>query len=156
MNKMVSESINDFLNYDDPAEDIVDAEDLEGIEDIENADLPEEELEVEDMSDEFTQAFRAELSISEFNRLSFFIKLKTGEEFEAIPMAEMDGSKAFLFKIEDQIRKIPLSNIADAQEIIGDEYEEDVIENENPDDEEEGCPYCGHPNCDGDCDNNDD
>ena len=151
---MVSESVNDFLNHDEPVEDIIDAEDLEGIEDIENADLPEEELEVEDMSDELAQSFRAELSIPEFNRLSFFIKLQSGEEFEAVPMAEMSGSKAFLFKIGDQIKKINLSNIVDSQEIIGDEFEEEEV-NENFDDEEEGCPYCGSRHCDGNCEDDD-
>jgi len=116
MKNVVSENINDFLNRfeDEPVSDIPDSE-IEGLEDIEAAEFPEdangeEYIEVENSTDQMINAFRTEIIIPEFNRKNYLLKFKDGREIEGTPMAEL-SSGDFLFKVEGQLKKIKLSDI---------------------------------------------
>ena len=119
--KMVSESINDFLNYEEdlvPNEDFEEEiEDVEYTEKIEDADFPEDEdgeeyIEVENRLDEMDRDFNRQIELPEFSRTPFAIKLIDGREFEGVPMARLNAAQAFLFKIDGQIKKIKAEDIA--------------------------------------------
>ena len=180
MKNVVSENINDFLNRfeDEPVSDMPDSE-VEGLEDIEKAEFPEdangeEYIEVENSTDQMINAFRTEIIIPEFNRKNYLLKFKDGREIEGTPMAEL-SSGDFLFKVEGQLKKIKLSDILnfntfeeESEEEINEDFSEarfvrESIEDEEEEedlgymyDEEEGCPYCGNRHCEGNCEDEED
>jgi hypothetical protein len=175
MKNVVSENISDFLNRfeDEPISDIPDSE-VEGLEDIEAAEFPEDEIEVENSTDQMINAFRTRILIPEFNRKNYLLKFKDGREIEGTPMAEL-SSGDFLFKVEGQLKKIKLSDISnfndleeEPEEEISEDFSEarfvrESIDDEDEEedlgymyDEEEGCPYCGNRHCEGNCEDEED
>lgn len=130
MKKMVSESVNDFLNYEEdivPNDDSSDENmDVEYEENIEDVDFPEDEegeeyIEVENGLDEMNRDFNRQIELPEYTRTPFIIKLKDKREIEGVPMAKLSSGQGFLFKIEGQIKKIRVEDIARYQMVIKEE-----------------------------------
>jgi hypothetical protein len=77
------------------------------MEDMENLDSEEASI---NKLEEIKIFLRNELLVPEFNRMGVKC-LYQGQKTEGIPMAELSVSNSFLLKIDNQIKKIPLSDI---------------------------------------------
>ncbi|MDD5649172.1 MAG: hypothetical protein PHF86_01960 [Candidatus Nanoarchaeia archaeon] len=77
------------------------------MEDMENLDSEEASI---NKLEEIKIFLRNELLVPEFNRMGVKCFYQ-GQKTEGIPMAELSVSNSFLLKIDNQIKKIPLSDI---------------------------------------------
>lgn len=138
MKKLVKESLYESLNEDDEILDDEIPEEIEDDSDVvvedewekpeEEEELPdeiksitiepEEDIEVEDFSDELKDLFDSELEMKEFNRTNFEFKViprngnrgSSPERVEGVPMAKLSNNN-YIFKTPDGMRKFNLRDI---------------------------------------------
>lgn len=91
------------------------------MEDMENLDS----IEISNNLEEIKIFLRNELLVPEFNRMKVEC-LYQGQKTNGIPMAELFVSNSFLLKIDNQIKKIPLSDI-----MINNKFSEEIKDEEN-------------------------
>ena len=103
---------DDDYDYDDISDAEIEDEDIDSLEnsyDEDEEDLEEEILRNKELTVDLPEILRNELKKKEPNRDYLLFKYK-GEICEGVPMAEINSNK-FIFKINDKMRSVVLSEI---------------------------------------------
>jgi len=122
MKKFVSENLNEFSEWyrdNDDEYDVEDNDEIENDEEVEivDAHTDDEVFDGDDIVEEpidadIQAAIQNELSVPEFSRAALEFRLKGSREFiTGIPMTLMSNGSSVLFKTEDGLRKVALSDI---------------------------------------------